>query len=64
MSLDALVTALLLALAVWLTLSGIAFFVVGLLPTPSVPPWWRQYAFAAVALTCAYYLFRLVFGTD
>jgi hypothetical protein len=62
MTLDGIVTALLTALAVWLTLSGVAFFVVGLLPAPSAP-WWRQYAFAAVALTCAYYLFRLVLVT-
>ncbi len=62
MSLDDLASAALLALAVWLTLSGLAFFVVGLAPRRSAP-WWKQYAWSAVCLTCAYYLFRFVFGT-
>ena len=62
MRLDAIVTALLLAFAIFLTLSGLAFFVVGLMPGKSAP-WYRQYAWSAIALTCAYYLFRLIFGT-
>lgn len=60
MTLDDVVKAILLALAIFLTLSGFAFFVVGLAPGRSAP-WWKQYGYSAVVLTCAYYLFRLVF---
>lgn len=56
-----MISGALLALAIWLGLSGIAFFVVGLAPGVSAP-WYRQYAFAAAALTCSYYLFQLVFA--
>jgi hypothetical protein len=51
---------LVLALAIFLTLSGIAFFLAGLMPGKSAP-WYAQYAYSAVALTSAYYLFRLIF---
>jgi len=56
-----LVAGLLMALAIFLTLFGVATFVVGLMPGPSAP-WWRQYAYAAIALTCAYLLFEYVLG--
>lgn len=57
MNVQTIVTFLALALGVFLALSGVAFFVVGLLPGKSA--WWvKQYAYAAVCLTCAYYLFR------
>ena len=62
MTLDGLVTAVLLAFAIFLAQAGIAFFVVGLMPGKSAP-WWKQYGYSAVALTCAYYLFLLIFGT-
>lgn len=58
---DAVATFLLTALMAWLVLSGLAFFVVGLLPGRSAA-WYTQYGYSAVALTCAYYLFRLVFA--
>ena len=62
MTLDDAVTAALLALAIFLAMCGTAFFLAGLLPGKSAP-WWKQYGCAAMALTCAYYLFKLVFGT-
>jgi hypothetical protein len=62
MTVDGLVTAILLALAIFCTLSGVAFFIAGLAPGKSAP-WYIQYAWSAVALTCAYSLFRLIFGT-
>jgi hypothetical protein len=58
---DELISAALLALAILLGLSGIGFFIVGLAPRKS-HAWYLQYGYAAVCLTGAYYLFRLVFG--
>lgn len=61
MTLDSLITAALLALALFLTMLGIGLFVAGLFPGLSAP-WWKQYGYSAVCLTCAYYLFRMIFG--
>lgn len=61
MRLDDVVTGVLLALAVFLALSGVAFFVVGLAPGKSAR-WYVQYAYSAVFLTCAYYVFRYALG--
>lgn len=62
MSLDDLLTAALLALALFLGMSGVGMFVVGVIASKGAS-WIKQYAYAAVCLTCAYYLFRLVFDT-
>lgn len=59
MTLDDFVAAVLLAFAIFLTLSGIGFFAAGLAPGKSAP-WYTQYAWSALFLTCAYFLFRLV----
>lgn len=60
MILDGAALLLMMFLAIFLTQAGIAFFVVGLAPGRSAP-WWKQYGCSAACLTCAYYLFRLVF---
>lgn len=55
MTFDALFVALAMVCGLYLLLSGLAFFVVGLLPARSAP-WFVQYMYAAVSLTGAYYL--------
>jgi hypothetical protein len=52
-------TFLTLVLAVFLALSGVSFFIVGVIGR--MHGWIKQYAWSALFLTCAYYLFRLVF---
>lgn len=49
--------ALALMAGLFCALSGIAFFLAGLLPGPSAA-WWQQYGGAALALTGAFYLLR------
>jgi len=55
-TLDDVTRVICVFLALFLTMSGVAFFVVGLLPARSAP-WFVQYAYAAVALTGAYCIF-------
>jgi hypothetical protein len=56
---DGLITAALLVLALFLTMWGIGVFVTSVLPNTG--RWYVRYLYAAVMLTCAYYLFRLIF---
>lgn len=42
-------------------MSGVAFFLVGVMPVRSAP-WYVQYAWAAFALTMAFYLLRFAAG--
>lgn len=53
---DDLVTAALLYLALFLTMWGLGIFVTTFLPRSG--RWYMHYTYAAVILTCAYYLFR------
>lgn len=52
--------ALAFAAGLFCGMSGFAFFVVGLLPGKSAP-WYKQYGYAAVAITGAFYLLRYAF---
>jgi hypothetical protein len=51
----AVLSALAMVAGLFLLLSGLAFFVVGLMSAKS-QPWVVQYGYAAVALTGAFYL--------
>lgn len=53
----AVLNALAAVAGLFLLLSGVAFFVVGLLPGNSYA-WWKQYTWSALALTGAFYLLR------
>lgn len=48
------VQAAALILGLFALMSGVALFIVGLLPMRSAP-WWVQYLYAAVFLTIAYF---------
>lgn len=57
MTVDDILRALALFFGLLCLLSGIGFFVAGIAPGPSAP-WWKQYMWAAFALTLAYGFLR------
>jgi uncharacterized membrane protein HdeD (DUF308 family) len=52
-----------LLLGLFALMSGVAFFLAGLLPGPS-GPWWKQYGWAAFALAASCLLLSYAFTGD